>query len=390
MKIKFTAALLALIMLLSLFPAAYAADAEPFGDVEEKHWYYDGVLYVYENGMMNGVGTDKFDPQGTTSRAMIVTVLHRLEGEPAPAKANSFEDVVSGSWYAKAVAWAAGEGIVNGYTAASFGPNDPITREQMAAILYRYAKAKGYDTEAGADISGYEDYSKISPYAVEALAWANEYGLIGGVTATTLCPRDGATRAQTAVILSRFCSAFGAEEPEPDTPDTPDTPTVPDVPAKPDTPVVPDTPTEPEKPSYEGIPAADADPASPNLFLLSAAKNAEGLVELTLELRGTVKLCGFDLKLLYDTGCYILQSLDTDCGMSIVASQSEGCVSFNYSAANNIIKNKTVLKAVFAPAEGASGDGVFHMETVEVIWTDAANDYDILPAEHTLTYCTAE
>lgn len=387
MKIRFTAALLAVMLLLSVFPAAYAAGTEPFADVEEKHWFYEGVVYVYDNGMMNGVSADKFYPQGATSRAMIVTVLHRLEGEPAAAKQSSFEDVAAGSWYEKAVAWAAGEGIVNGYSAASFGPSDPITREQMAAILYRYAKAKGCDTDSMADISGYEDYSQISPYAVDAMAWANEFGLIGGVTATTLCPRDGATRAQTAVILSRFCQSFAEGEAEPDTPDAP---AVPDTPSKPSTPSVPDTPAEPEKPTYAGVPSADADPASPNLFLLSAAKNAEGKVELTLELRGSVKLCGFDLKLLYDTGSYTIESLDTDCGMTIFASQSEGCVSFNYSAANNIIKNKTVLKAVFAPVEGANGDGVFHMEAVEVIWTDPDNDYDILPAEHTLTYCTAE
>ena len=136
---------------------------------------------------------------------MIVTILYRLENEPAVSGGSAFTDVENGAWYADAVAWAAANDIVNGTSATTFAPNSPITREQMAAILYRYAACKGYDVSQKADLSGYTDAASISGYAKDALAWANAQKLITGVTDTTLNPQGSATRAQVATILMRLC-----------------------------------------------------------------------------------------------------------------------------------------------------------------------------------------
>ena len=161
------------------------------------------IDYAIRNGMMNGVGGGKFDPHGVTSRAMIVTILWRLEGEPAAADA-SFTDVADGQWYSEAIDWASANGIVNGYSAAKFGPMDSITREQMAAILYRYADMKGYDMQAGAALN-FADAGSVSSYATAAMQWAVAEGLINGVGDNTLNPQGTATRAQVATILMRFC-----------------------------------------------------------------------------------------------------------------------------------------------------------------------------------------
>ena len=160
---------------------------------------------VYDKGMMTGVSADRFAPASTTTRGMIVTILYRLENEPAVSGGSAFTDVESGAWYADAVAWAAANDIVNGTSATTFAPNSPITREQMAAILYRYAAYKGYDVSQKADLSGYTDAASISGYAKDALAWANAQKLITGVTDTTLNPQGSATRAQVATILMRLC-----------------------------------------------------------------------------------------------------------------------------------------------------------------------------------------
>lgn len=175
-----------------------------FTDVSEGAWYYDAVRYVCEKGMMNGVAEGVFAPNSTTNRAMLVTILYRLENEPA-VHGSSFTDVPSGQWYTNAVAWAAANGIVNGVTDTTFAPNSPITREQMAAILYRYAAWKGCDVSGQIDLSGYTDAASVSAYAKEALAWANAEGLITGVTDTTLRPAGSAVRAQAATILMRLC-----------------------------------------------------------------------------------------------------------------------------------------------------------------------------------------
>ena len=177
----------------------------PFKDVKTADWFYNDVKYVYEKGMMAGTAADVFAPNTTTTRAMIVTILSRLEGSPAVTGTSAFVDVPAGQWYTDAVNWAAANQIVKGTSATTFAPNASITREQMAAILYRYAQYKGYDVTKKADLSGYSDNGQVSAYAKDALAWANAAKLINGVTNTTLAPQGNATRAQVSAILHRFC-----------------------------------------------------------------------------------------------------------------------------------------------------------------------------------------
>ena len=160
--------------------------------------------YVYEHKMMAGTSDTIFSPDMTTTRGMIVTILHRLDGKPV-APASNFTDVEQNQYYTEAVAWASANGIVSGYGNGNFGPNDTITREQMASILYRYAQYKNYNTNNTNNLSNYTDVGEISPYAVTAIQWANGTGLITGVTNTTLVPKGSATRAQVSSILMRFC-----------------------------------------------------------------------------------------------------------------------------------------------------------------------------------------
>ena len=181
-------------------------DALPFTDVRAGDWFYDPVRYVYLEGLMTGTSATTFAPNTTTTRAMIVSILHRLEGEPNVGGRYSFEDVPWGSWYSQAVLWAERRGIVSGYSDERFGPNDPITREQMAAILCNYTEYAGGDTSARADLSVYSDASEVSGWASDALSWANAEGLINGMTADTLAPKASATRAQVAAILERYLS----------------------------------------------------------------------------------------------------------------------------------------------------------------------------------------
>ena len=176
----------------------------PFADVGSGDWFYTEVHYVYRKGMMGGMTADRFQPAAAIDRAMIVTILHRMEGTPAALPA-AFPDVTEGSYYAGAVAWAAANGIVTGYSDGTFRPVQPITREQLAAILYRYAARKGYDVTAWVELSGYPDAGQVSAFALESMRWAVAAGLIAGMDDGTLAPRAGATRAQTAAILMRFC-----------------------------------------------------------------------------------------------------------------------------------------------------------------------------------------
>lgn len=176
----------------------------PFIDVHEGDWFYENVGYVYENGLMNGVSETLFEPNGTVTRGMIVTILHRLEGEPESDYDMPFTDVAEQQWCAGAVRWAAGEGIVNGVSATEFAPDDPITREQFAAILWRYAQSKGYDVSASADLTGFLDYGQISEYALPALQWAVGAGVMSGRGDGILAPQGTATRAEAAAMLMRF------------------------------------------------------------------------------------------------------------------------------------------------------------------------------------------
>ena len=183
--------------------------AMPFTDVNESDWFYDVVLYAYDNGLMTGVSATEFAPNQTTTRGMIVSMLARLEGVTSAEDAG-FADVAANDWYATAVNWAASVGVVNGYEDNTFRPNAPITREQMAAILYNYADYKGYDVSARADLSDYADAASISSWAEDVLAWANAEGLINGMTATTIDPQGATTRAQTAAMFERFLTAHEA------------------------------------------------------------------------------------------------------------------------------------------------------------------------------------
>ena len=175
-----------------------------FSDVGAGDWYSGAVAYVYEKGIMTGTGDGVFSPDAVTTRGTIVSMLYRLENEPAVTSV-LFRDVEADEWYAGGVAWATANGIVNGYGDGAFGPKDVITREQMVTILYRYAVLKGYDVSARADLSGFIDRDQISPYAADAFAWANAVGLINGITVNTLSPVGTASRAQIATMLMRFC-----------------------------------------------------------------------------------------------------------------------------------------------------------------------------------------
>ena len=178
-----------------------------FTDVEENGWYHTGVDFMVKNGFMNGVADDAFDVDGNLTRAQLVTILYRIAGEPESTATNPFADVADGQWYTNAVIWAAENGIVKGVNTTTFAPNDQITREQIATILFRYAKAE----KAEEKLAGFPDAEKVSDYAADAMAWAVEQGLINGISEsdgkTYLAPQETATRAQIAVILMRYLTA---------------------------------------------------------------------------------------------------------------------------------------------------------------------------------------
>ena len=178
-----------------------------FTDVEENGWYHTGVDFMVKNGFMNGVADDAFDVDGNLTRAQLVTILYRIAGEPESTATNPFADVADGQWYTNAVVWAAENGIVKGVNTTTFAPNDQITREQIATILFRYAKAEKVEGK----LAGFPDAEKVSDYAADAMAWAVEQGLINGISEsdgkTYLAPQETATRAQIAVILMRYLTA---------------------------------------------------------------------------------------------------------------------------------------------------------------------------------------
>ncbi len=175
-----------------------------FTDISENDWFYESVKYVVENKLMNGISEDEFAPNNTLTRAMLVTVLYRNAGEPAVNKSIPFADVDMGSWYANAVVWAKQNGIVNGVNEANFAPDNNITREQIAAIMFRFAQYKGMDAVTLEENLQFTDSKKISEYAVSAMNWAVGKGLMKGKSTTTINPKDNATRAEIAAILQRF------------------------------------------------------------------------------------------------------------------------------------------------------------------------------------------
>ena len=189
--------------------AVFAASGEqpsglPFTDVDADDWFYDAVAYVYENGMMEGTSDTTFVPDMALSRAMVAQVLYNLEEQPEAAASAGFPDVAADAWYADAVNWAAESGVVTGYDTGAFGPEDAVTREQLAVMLYRYAQYKGYDVTASADLSAYSDAASVSAYAETAMSWAVGEELFQGVGASLLSPSTSASRAEVATILMRF------------------------------------------------------------------------------------------------------------------------------------------------------------------------------------------
>ena len=190
-------------------PDAQPAEPVIFTDVAEKAWYHDAVEYAVTNGLMKGVGNGKFDPEGSMTRAMLVTVLWRYEGEPAEGE-NTFIDVPDGTWYTEAVAWAAANGVVGGVGNGKFEPEGNITREQMATILFRYAQKKGIDTSKRGELSGFPDSGKVSSWAKDAIQWAVAEDIINGSDGKLL-PQGNATRAQVATLLMRFINQIEAD-----------------------------------------------------------------------------------------------------------------------------------------------------------------------------------
>ena len=182
--------------------------ANPFTDVSEKDWFYGDVMFVYENGLMLGTSKTLFCPHGTATRGMMATILWRMEGSPAPKGKNSFTDVEAGKWYADAITWTAENGIFAGYGKDKFGPDDPITREQLAAIFYRYADYKGYDLTVKGNLDKFKDADKITDYAKTAMQWAVGSGLVKGKSGNLLDPQGTATRAEIAAMLHRFIEKY--------------------------------------------------------------------------------------------------------------------------------------------------------------------------------------
>lgn len=185
-------------------PKDSACPIARFFDTAVDEWWHDGIHFCLENGLMVGVENSEFNPNGTTTRAMIVTILWRMEGRPVSSSVMSFKDVAVGQWYTEAIRWSQETGIVFGYNASTFGPDDDITREQLAAILYRYASYKGIDVSARSSLDGFTDLGQISSWALDNIKWANAVEIIKGRTASTIVPQGTATRAEAANMIQRF------------------------------------------------------------------------------------------------------------------------------------------------------------------------------------------
>ena len=179
-------------------------DANPFTDVRTADWFYNDVLFVYENGLIRGTSDTLFSPHATTTRGMMATILWRMEGSPAPKGKTAFTDVNTEKWYADAIAWTTENGLFAGYSQDLFGPDDAINREQLASIFYRYASYKGYDVTAMGKLDTFKDASNVSNYAKTTVQWAVGSGLIKGKSGDLLDPQGTATRAEIATILHRF------------------------------------------------------------------------------------------------------------------------------------------------------------------------------------------
>ena len=201
------------IMLGMFASSASAVNGTQFSDVKETDWFFQSVQYVCAHGIMNGSSGNSFAPQDKTTRGMIVTMLYRYDGSPVVSGQCPFGDVAAGKYYRKAVIWAAENQIVGGLGGDRFGPDEPVTREQLAAILYRYANYKGYDTQRSVELAKFADREDVGSYAVNAEKWADADGVLSCVSATELQPKGFAIRAQVAAILMRFCEGTASGEP---------------------------------------------------------------------------------------------------------------------------------------------------------------------------------
>ena len=234
---RFIALILLLALLMSLFPVAvFASDSDSlvsptlsasdnssshadtcpsrkYTDVnpDPSNWYHPHVDYAVEHGLMNGTSATTFNPNGTITRAMVVTILYRMGGSPTMSGNPGYSDVLPGKWYSNAIKWATDTGIATGYGSGKFGPNDPVTREQMATFLMRYAKFKGKNPSATGSLSGYTDAGQVHSWAVDAVRWAVSIGIIQGTSSTTLNPRGNASRAQFATIAHRYMDKYGQQ-----------------------------------------------------------------------------------------------------------------------------------------------------------------------------------
>lgn len=188
--------------------AEFIRTVTPFTDVRLADWFYEYVSFAYRYGLMEGINSYQFAPDATATRAMVVQILYRMSGEPAVSYGSGFTDVASNAWYADAIAWAARNNIVNGTGSATFSPNAPVTREQFATMLYRYARYRGFNTSLTANILSYYDVNQVSEYAFEALQWACAEGIVNGTSTGYLTPQGNATRAQLAAMLMRFCTEY--------------------------------------------------------------------------------------------------------------------------------------------------------------------------------------
>lgn len=205
-----------------------ASAAHPFTDVKGDQWYANFVDYAYNHGLMAGTGSKSFSPNQVMTRGMLVTVIHAIAGKPAPTTGNHFADVKANDYFAPAVTWCYENGIVAGTGAKTFSPNQKVTREQMVAIMMKFADHTGADVSKRADLSKYSDAGKIEGYAVDAFKWAVANGVVSGTSDNTLSPKAGAVRAQCAVVLQRYDELLENQKPEPEKPTEP-APTEPEV-----------------------------------------------------------------------------------------------------------------------------------------------------------------
>lgn len=265
---KTISVLLAVALLVVCLVVPITAADHPFTDVSDNAWYADNVQFVYEKGLMAGTAADKFSPETKMNRAMLVTVLYRMDGSHAASGTTPFTDIQTKEYYYPALVWAYGNGIINGTAPDKFSPEAPITREMMVTIFYRYAQFKGLDVSKTDNLSKYTDAGKISGYAKEPFQWAVAAGVIYGNTETTLNPLGTATRAECAAILQRFYTLAngGSEESEPVKPTGEES--VPTEPTKPSEPVKPTEPSadysEPVDPSEGETPTDPTDPCPDN------------------------------------------------------------------------------------------------------------------------------